>query len=177
MINFIDITNEISFYQDNLIEFLDNLSTEKRFFNITLDRILKSRLVIIAVDNTVTLSKSKSFKKRPFKIIGVAGIEKKFGIARDYVILNKNYQKLGIGTKLRSFLFSESKKIYNLIMPLISEQNDVAISWYIKSGFKMIGSKDHLIYFAYPLNSKGQLQYFVLKLIFPFIKIIDFFRH
>jgi len=77
-INFLNITGNLNEYNGQIDYFLNRLDSEKEFFDLTTVRVTRSELVIGAIDND--------------QLVGISGLERKFGITRSYSILAKNYQ-------------------------------------------------------------------------------------
>ena len=57
----------------------------------------------------------------------------------DYIIVDKNYRKLGIATKLLKYL-EDSYKLDNITLE-VRESNKEAISFYLKNGFKEVAKR------------------------------------
>jgi len=81
--SFINITNKLSEYSDQIDSFVRQLDSEKEFFDMTTERVMRSELVLVAIDND--------------QVVGISGLERKFEITRSYSILGKNYQGTGLG--------------------------------------------------------------------------------
>ena len=60
----------------------------------------------------------------------------------DYIIVNKSYRKLGIGTKLLSFLEEKYKNINNITFE-VRESNKSAIDFYKNNGYKEVTKRKH----------------------------------
>lgn len=55
----------------------------------------------------------------------------------DYIIIDKNYRKNGIATKLLNYLENKYTKINNITLE-VKESNNIAINFYLKNGFKKV---------------------------------------
>ena len=55
----------------------------------------------------------------------------------DYIIVNSNYRKQKIATKLLQFLENSYKNINNITLE-VRESNKIAIEFYLKNGFKEV---------------------------------------
>lgn len=55
----------------------------------------------------------------------------------DYIVVDKNYRKNGIATKLLNYLENKYTKINNITLE-VKESNNIAINFYLKNGFKKV---------------------------------------
>ena len=60
----------------------------------------------------------------------------------DYIIVENTYRKLGIGTKLLSFLEKKYKNINNITLE-VRESNKIAIDFYKNNGYKEVTKRKH----------------------------------
>jgi RimJ/RimL family protein N-acetyltransferase len=157
-----NITNNLIQYRKQIEYFLNTLQDEKKYFNLNMDRLMKWEFVLIEqVDN---------------KIIAVAGLERKWGIVRNNVIVKAEYQRQGRGTKILYELIDQTKERYALLMAVISEDNLASLGLHLKTGYKMIGRRQTLHYLIRPVNRKGTFLYYLLITLFPLIKVADLIR-
>lgn len=159
---FINITNKLNQHKDAINYFLVKLNSETEYFNLRLERILKSEVVIVAKDNN--------------EIIGIGGLEKKYRIIRNYLLIKKEYQGRSLGKHFVDELLIAAKNNYNLIMAIIDEENIISLKLHRISGYKIAGKRDNLYYAFNPLNTKGLLFYYLIKIMFPALKIVDIFK-
>jgi len=157
-----NITNNLIRHKKKIEHFINTLQDEKKYFNLNTDRLMKWEFVLIKqVDN---------------EIIAVAGLEKKLSIFRDNVIVKAAYQRKGQGRKILCELIDQTKERYTLLMAVISEHNLASLELHFKTGYKMIGRRQSLDYLAKPINRKGTFLYYLLKTLFPLIKVADLIR-
>jgi RimJ/RimL family protein N-acetyltransferase len=157
------ITSDFSQYKKQIEDFLSTLQSEKKYFNLTIDRLMKCEFVIIEQVNN--------------KIIAVAGLEKKFGIIRDVIMIKAEYQRHGLGTKILYALIYQTKERHALLMALIKDHNIASLRLHMKAGYKKIGRRQNLDYLVRPINCKGNFLYYLLKTSFPLFKVADIIRH
>jgi RimJ/RimL family protein N-acetyltransferase len=162
-IKYINVTNEIKNMESELGDFLDHLDGERKYFNLTLNRLLRCELLLIA-----------DYQE---SIIGVAGLEKKYGVTRSFIILKSEYHGKGIGRDFAKFRSQEAKNLnYNIIMSAIDENNKASLKMNFAIGYKKGGKRGNLIYIFKPLNKKGFAIYYFIKFLFPFFKVVDKIR-
>jgi phage-related holin len=158
-----NITKEIYTYQDRIKQFLDELNEEKKYFKLTLRRILRSVLVIISTLND--------------QIVGITGLEKKWGIIRGYVVVKNQYQGMRIAETLFKERMRQSSGLKcNLIMAVVEKGNTRSINHCISRGYRTGGRWGNLLYYFLVLNYKGYLQYILIRILFPFLKLTDTIR-
>lgn len=157
-----NITNNLIQYKKQIEHFLDALQSEKKYFNPHIDRIMKCELVII--------------EQAGNEIIAVAGLEKKLGIVRDMLIIKREFQRQGLGTKILCELINQTNKRHFLLMAVISEDNTASFRLHMKTGYKMIGNRQTLDYVVKPINRTGTLLYYLLKTLFPLLTVADIVR-
>ena len=162
MIDIKNITYNLSKHQVQLNSFLNSLNSELDFFKLDINRIKNSESVFI-----VTIES---------KIIGVAGFERKYYIIRPYLLVKKDYQGKQIGKRALLHLLDEAKKKHKIFMALIDGQNIPSLNLFIKIGFELAGKKDNLHYLIYSFNNRGKFLYYLIKTMFPILKIVDIFR-
>jgi len=158
-----DITGTLSEYRDRVDMFLLSLGPEKRFFNLTVDRVMKAELMMLVLfDN---------------EIIGLGGLERKLGISRSIIILQHNSQGKGIGKMFHMKIIGIAKQKHDLILGVIEQENIQSIRMDLSLGYRLAGKRGNLYYLFCPLNTKGNLMYYCIKTIFPIINMIDKLRH
>ena len=124
---------------------------------------MKSELVLVAMDSK--------------EIIGIAGLERKYLIPRTYIILKREYQGKGLGTRFKLKLLAEARKKHNIITAVVEEKNLRSIKANLKAGAKIAGKRENLCYlFWIPRNIKGLFLYYSIKIVFPILKTVDIFR-
>jgi hypothetical protein len=161
-IQFLNITDCLYVYKDRLEIFLDKMDSEKRFFNLTLERALRSEFVLIVLLNN--------------DIIGIGGVEVKYGIPRSFIMLDKSTQGKGIGRTFAWEIQHEASKHHNFLLGIIEENNNAPVKLSLIYGYKIVGKRGKLIYLICPLNSQGLLLYLAFRFLFYFIKPIDLIR-
>ena len=162
-INFVNITDNLSGYRNGIDIFLNQLDSEKELFQVTTARVMKSELVLVAMHSN--------------EIIGIAGLERKHGFGRDYIVVRKDYQGKGFGKRFFLKLVAEAKENkYNIIMAVIDEVNIGALKLDRAAGYRRVGKRGNLFYSFKPLNIKGLFLYYLIKVTFPILKVVDVFR-
>ena len=159
MTKYLNITDQLSEYEKNIRYFVNLLDSEKEFFRITPERILKSIQVIIA--------------RKQSEICGIAGLERKYFFSLAYIIVKEKYQGTIIGARLQIKNIEESKKITNIICGVIEEKNFKSITIHRKLGTKYIGKSGKLCYFAIPFNWKGNTLFYLINVLFLLRKLLD----
>lgn len=160
-IHYINITSQLAHQSVNIKDFIDALGSEMIFFEITLERMLNSVLVILALHQD--------------KIIGITGLEKKWGIMRSYTIVKKDYQRMRIAEELFHERMRQSSGLNcNLIMAVVDKGNILSCNHCVSRGYRLVGERwGRLRYYFLPLNFKGNLQYSMIKWLFPLLRFID----
>jgi predicted GNAT family acetyltransferase len=161
-IDIIDISKRMKDYEHKIEYFIDQLGTEKRFFNLNPDRIQRSEQVLIATKNG--------------HIAALAGLERKFGILRSYTMVRNEFQGKGVGRCLMKTRLSKASRKYNLILGLIDENNLRALRLDFSAGYRMAGKRGNLCYLVKPLNTRGLLVYYVFKILIPLLNVSDNLR-
>jgi len=163
MTTYLNITDQLSEYEKNIRHFVSLLDSEKEFFRITPERILKSNQVIIS--------------RKGLEICGIAGLERKYFISLAYVLVKEKYQGTIIGARLQIKNIEESKKIKNIICGVIEEKNFKSITFNRKLGIQNIGQRGKLCYFGLPFNWKGNTLFYIIKVFFQLRNILDLVKH
>ena len=158
MTTYLNITDQLSEYEKNIRHFVSLLDSEKEFFRITQERILKSIQVIIA--------------RKGSEICGIAGLERKYFFSVAYIVVKQKYQGTIIGARLIIKNVEESKKIKNIICSVVEEKNLKSITFTRKFGPQYIGKRGKLCYFALPFNWKGNVLFYIIKVLFLLRKLL-----
>lgn len=161
MKEFIVLNDNVEKYKEQLSDFLNKLNSEKKYFEPTLERFIKSEIVIALMND---------------EIYGIAGLEKKYSIYRNYLMLNKSCHGKGYGKSLLLRLLSESKKKSNILMALINNKNVISLKLHQSLNYKAIGNRGSLIYLLKPLNRKGWFLFYIIKMFFLFFRLGDVIR-
>jgi len=157
-----NITHIAYDYREHIDQFLKTLGSEKAHFNPSTERVLDSEVVLIAVlDN---------------RIIGLGGIELKYNIPRSIIILDKTSQGKGLGKKLMTEILKEGRNNHNIMVGVIEEGNNAALRLDLSVGYKMCWTRNNLHYLFYLYNIKGLIIFYMIKALFPLIKVIDYVR-
>ena len=144
--------------------FFGELNDELNYFNLTIDRVKKSKWVIPEYRNG--------------RMVAIAGIEKKLGIVRSWTIVKKEYWKKGIGSKLinkRKEKCLEDKSCH-VLLGVVDRNNIASIKNITKQGYVLCGKRGNLLYYFQPITLFGKVMTFIIKILFPISKIIDRFR-
>jgi GNAT superfamily N-acetyltransferase len=157
-----NITQNLEEYRKRLETFLDELESEREFFNLTLDRVMKWELVVVEILGN--------------RIIGIGGLERKFGICRSNVMVKKEFHRKGLGERLLVELLSESKQNHNIVWAVIGEHNTGSLKLHQATGYRMVGRRQSMYYFVSPLNSKGKVMLHLVEAFFPLLRVVDMIR-
>jgi len=163
-IQYENISNQLTINYTRLTRFLDELDSEREFFHVTIERVLNSALVILAFDNE--------------KVIGITGLEKKWGIMRSYVVVKKDYQGKRIAENLYNERLKHTSSIKcNIILAVVEKRNLKSINHCISRGYRFGGEYwGNLRYYYLVLNFRGYMQYIALRLINPLLRLINIVR-
>jgi hypothetical protein len=157
-----NITGDVNRYRDLIDTFLHGLDREKTFFNLTTERVIKSHRVMIALERN--------------RIIGISGLERKYGFLRSYVMLGRKHQGRGLAKLLYTHKIQKTGRKPSIVMGIIDEKNYRAIRLNVKLGYRFCGKRGKLLYFFRPLNPGGTVVFNMMKIIFPAIRLMDSFR-
>ena len=149
-------------YKQRIEDFLEKLGSEKGYFNLTVDRVMNWKLVML--------------EKLNDEIIAIAGLERKLGTLRNNVIIKKELHGKGLGKSIINELLNESKLQHNIVWAVISEENLAAIKIHLATGHKMVGNRQNMCYLVAPLHWKGKALYYVIRALFPATKLLDMIR-
>ena len=160
---FVNITNNKFEYKEKVKKFLENLDSERKFFNLDLNRILNLEFIIIAMDGQ--------------ELIGIAGLERKFSLVRSIMMISRKHQGKGLGTKFMVRLLDDARNNgYSIIMGVVEEKNIGALKMDYSTGYRFCGKRENLCYIFNPLNTKGMIYFRLIKLLFPLVRIVDYVR-
>jgi len=154
-----DITCMLPEYRDKIKMLFSLLGPEVRFFNLTVDRLMRSKLLLITLFND--------------EIIGLGGLERKIGITRSIIMIRQKFQRQGIGRLLYMNIIERAKQEHNLILAVIEEDNSPSIGMHLSLGFRMTGKRGKLHYLFCPLNRKGLFIYKCIEVLFPVVNMFD----
>lgn len=160
--NFKNITNHLSEHYNHIDLFVRELDSEKQFFDLTTARIMRCEIVIIALGDN--------------KIIGIAAVERKYGIARSLMMVKKDFQGKGFGKQFMVALLGEAKNTHNMIMAIVDDKNIMSMRMHLAKGYRIVGKRGKLCYIMNPLNKKGLFLYYLIKILFPIMKAVDLVR-
>jgi GNAT superfamily N-acetyltransferase len=162
-VEFKDISHHLIRYRSEIETFLGSLDSERRFFNVSMERITRSELVIAAFMEA--------------NIIGIAAIERRFRIPRSLMIILGSHQGRGMGKWHMSTLLSRAREIgYSLIMGVVDDDNAPALKMDLATGYRIAGKRDNLYYIFCPLNFRGVLYFHIIRLLFPLTALVDYVR-
>ena len=158
-----NITDALMNNKERINNFLSQLDSERRYFDITIERIMSWKLVMIEeADN---------------KINAIVALEKKFGMTRSAIILKRELQGKGLGKILLEQLIDEARKKHHIVWAIISEKNMASIKLHLAKDFRFIGNRQNLFYLAAPLDFVGHILFHSFAKLFPLTKIFDKIRH
>ncbi len=142
--NILDITGGIPAYRGRIRGFLEKLTSERRYFaSLTFDMVVNSDLLIVAEEEG--------------GIAGMAGVNRKYGIVRNYIVLKKEVQGKGVGEKLLLRLIAECRKRHHLIMCVVGENNAPSRVLHLRAGAVEAGRRNRHDYLFIPLSRRGVL--------------------
>lgn len=158
-----DISDNVAAYRSQIELLLDRLDTEKEFFRLTIERVMKCELVLIATEND--------------QVIGVGALERKYGVSRSLIIVDKRYHGKGLGRScIRELLSIAKAHRYSLIMAVVEELNTRALKFHLAAGYRFVGKRENLYYIFYPLSLKGILYFHISRFLFPLTAVVDYIR-
>ena len=116
-----------------------------RFYEVSdyesVNRLLSS------FDSNIDLNSNPFYKCLVFEENGILGIivfEEIYGrIELDYIIVDENYRRLGIASKLMEYLINyvKNNNISNITLE-VNESNTSALNLYKKCGFEMVSRRE-----------------------------------
>jgi RimJ/RimL family protein N-acetyltransferase len=156
-----NITDNFNDYKDKIELFTKNLDAEIEYFPMIDRSIRNSKLIFIAINEKA-------------EIVGVAGSDKTRYFFRTYILIQKEYQGKGIGKDIYNELLTELKRHQiKIILAVINKGNIRSLKMHIKLGYKFVGIRWDLYYLFKPLSIKGRISFHLIKVIFPFVVIVD----
>lgn len=162
-IRFETIRTGIINYKEKICSFLNGLDIEKNSFNAQdIDRILNAQILILAFDND--------------KIIGFTGITKYLIFHTTYIVVKKEYQSKGIGGFLHLKRKAEAIIEVNLLLSWILPTNKLSLDLNQINGAEYAGKRWEMECYALPLNKKGRILFYLLKLFLLFGNLLDKLR-
>ena len=141
-----------------IISFLDSLNEEKEEFKLSNKEVLESELII--------------GEKVKGKIVGIAGIRRRFGIPLFLIVVKSEFQGKHIGSSLIERLDEVVRKKYSYLVLTVSKNDEHALYLYKKFGYKILGEIHEAYYMFCPLRKRGQIFFWIFKFSFPLILII-----
>jgi ribosomal protein S18 acetylase RimI-like enzyme len=142
-----------------IISFLDSLNEEKEEFKLSNKEVLESELII--------------GEKVKGKLVGIAGIRRRFGIPLFLIVVKSEFQGKHIGSSLIERLNEIIKEKYSYEILSVSKNNEHALYLYKKFGYKILGEIPEAYYYMFcPLTKRGKMFFWILKFGFPLILII-----
>jgi len=158
-----NITKDLDYYADTINKFLGELDDEKKYFGLKLERVLESKLVIVAIFDD--------------QIVGITGFESKMGIIRSYVVVKKQFHGMRIAENLFKERMRQSSSLKcNLVMAVVEKDNIKSINHCYSRGYRLGGVRGNLLYLFFIINYTGYLQYMLIRILFPFLKLTDIIR-
>lgn len=157
-----DITNCVTNYKNRIELFLSQLNIEKKYFDISLERVMKWKPIMIAEVQQ--------------EIVAAVGLEKKFGIMRSVIILRKEVQGKGLGQSYLHALLGKARETCHIVWAIIAEGNSASMKLHLAADYRVIGKRQNLFYLAVPLDCFGDALLWSFKLIFPLTKVVDRIR-
>ena len=142
-----------------IISFLDSLKEEKEEFKLSNKEVLESELII--------------GEKVEGKIVGIAGIRRRFGVPMFLIVVKSEFQGKHIGSSLIERLNEIIKEKYSYEILSVSKNNEHALYLYKKFGYKILGEIPEAYYYMFcPLTKRGKMFFWILKFGFPLVMII-----
>lgn len=145
-----------------IADFIELLNDEKKYFNITLERVLNLELSFLVFKNE--------------QLIGIAGIERKYWIPRCVIMLSKASHGKGVGSHIYGQLIEYSREKNEFLMAVVDKNNLNAIKLHEKFEFLPVGDRENLRYFIKPYRYYGYIFYVLCKIVIPFLGIMEEFR-
>lgn len=144
---------------EEITSFLNSLKEEKEQFKISNEEVLESELMIC--------------EKVEGKIVGIAGIRRRFGVPLFLIVVKSEFQGKHIGSSLMERLNEIIREKYSYLVLTASKNNEHAIYLYKKFGYKILGENPEAYYYMFcPLTKRGQMFFWILKFGFPLVLII-----
>ena len=158
-----DITDDVLCYKKEMETFIDQLDSEKKYFKLTVERVLKWELIAI---ETVA-----------GEVVAIGGLEKKFGTIRSNLILRKDVQGQGLGKRFLGEIIKVAREKHHAIWALIMKENTPSLKLHLGFGYRLIGERQDLLYLMIPLSAPGYVYFCLVRGLFPLVRIVDLVRH
>ena len=161
-LHLLDITQDLPMYTRQITTFIDQLQSEKKYFNLLPDAVLSARVhtIVAAFVNE--------------DLVGIAYLERKKLILRDFVIVKGNFQKMGLGKQLLQQLHAQAKDTSHIILALINAQNAPSLNLHTSLGYRIAGKRwDNIFYLFYPLTPLGSIFCYVFTKLLPVAFLIE----
>ena len=155
-----NITDSLSQYRYPIESFISKLEGEKRYYNLTTERVMNWDLVMVEMAKD--------------EIVAIAGLERKLGLIRSGIMLRKELHRKGFGKRFLFEVHEEAKNQgYHVIWGLVSEGNAAAVQLATSLGYKFLGKRQNMDNVIAPLDSTGRIIYYLARALFPLVKVID----
>lgn len=164
-LHLVDITQDLPRYKCQITTFINQLQSEKQYFDLHPDAVLSARIhtVVAAFVNE--------------DLAGIAYLERKKLILRDFVIVKDNFQRMGLGKQLLKQLHARAKDTSHIILALINAQNTPSLKLHTSLGYRIAGKRwDNIYYLFYPLTLVGSTFCYVITKLVPVAFLIEKFR-
>lgn len=142
-------------HKKEVIPFLKSLKEERKTFRISDNDILRAKVIIL--------------EKIGDKIVGIAGINRSFGMPLVFIVVASKYQGRSIGNILMEKINNIAKDNYSYLMLKVMKSNKIAIRLYQKNGYKFLCEAGDSYFMSLALKRQGQLIIHILKLILPLL--------
>ncbi len=157
-----DITNGLHFHAEKLEDFLNSLTVEKKFFNISLERIMSwERVMVETIDDSIA---------------AIAGLERKYATTRSTIIVKSRFQRSGVGKRCLQELLADAGKKYSAVWAVIQKDNIPSIRLHRNIGYVSLGERQDVHYMLFPLTTRGTLMLPLVRSAFPISRLVDKFR-
>ena len=156
------ISDSLSGHAEQIVEFLGRTDSEKRYFNLTLERVLKAETILVAYADDA--------------LVGIGGIEVKYRLPRDFIMVDRRVQGKGLGRQFLDRILDDAARMHSILMAVIEEPNAASLKLHRTVGFRMGGKRGQLNYLFFPIDARGLVLYYIVRLIFPGIQLLDRFR-
>ena len=153
------LTKRDHFPRNQLIEFINALNQERKYFLLTIDEIMHSEILI--------------YEESLGRIVGIAGIRllpaiiwKFFKLPLGYIVVLQEFQGQAIGSKLFAARYRTAQERYNYLVNTISKDNEKMLNLNKKLDYKYLGETKDRYYFFRPFNFRGSCMYYLLRIAF-----------
>lgn len=156
VLHLLDITQDLPRYTRQITNFIDQLQSEKQYFDLLPDAVLSARAhtIVAAFVNE--------------NLAGIAYLERKKLILRNFVIVKDNFQRMGLGKQLLQQLHARAKDTSHIILALINAKNAPSLKLHTSLGYRIAGKRWNDIYYLfYPLTPVGSIFCYVITKLIP----------